>query len=199
MRVLKTFGALQDMTAAEAQGYADTYTADRWDPVVEELTALENAQGNYDPDEQVIADVRGYAQETQHGYDHVLRWMRALNTLGAMDDVTAAEAQGFADTYSAERWDPVVAELTAMEANSPATGAPTISGTAQVGETLTADTSGVSDADGLTNATFTYQWLADDADVPGPQVRPTLWSPPTRARPSGCVCPSPTTRAMTRP
>ena len=52
-------------------------------------------------------------------------------------------------------------------ANSPATGAPTISGTAQVGETLTANTSGIADEDGLTNATFSYQWLADDADISG--------------------------------
>ena len=49
--------------------------------------------------------------------------------------------------------------------NSAASGAPTINGTAQVGETLTASTSGISDADGLANATFTYQWLADDADI----------------------------------
>ena len=51
--------------------------------------------------------------------------------------------------------------------NNPATGAPTVSGTAQVGETLTVDTTGIADADGLTNATFTYQWLADDADIAG--------------------------------
>ena len=51
--------------------------------------------------------------------------------------------------------------------NSPATGAPTISGTAQVGETLSASTSGISDADGLTNATFSYQWLADDSGISG--------------------------------
>ncbi len=51
--------------------------------------------------------------------------------------------------------------------NTPATGVPTISGTAQVGETLTADTSGISDADELTNATLSYQWLADDADISG--------------------------------
>ena len=57
--------------------------------------------------------------------------------------------------------------LTVTVANSPATGLPTISGTAQVGETLTADTSGIADADGLTNATFTYQWLADDSDISG--------------------------------
>ena len=51
--------------------------------------------------------------------------------------------------------------------NTPATGAPTISGTVQVGETLTADTSGIADEDGLENATFSYQWLADDADLDG--------------------------------
>ena len=51
--------------------------------------------------------------------------------------------------------------------NSPATGAPTIAGTAQVGQTLTANTSGIADADGLANATFSFQWLADDTDIGG--------------------------------
>ena len=51
--------------------------------------------------------------------------------------------------------------------NSPATGAPTISGPAHVGETLTADTSSIADPDGLTNATFDHQWLADSAEVSG--------------------------------
>ena len=55
----------------------------------------------------------------------------------------------------------------APAANSPAAGVPTISGTAQVGETLTANTSGIADADGLANATFSYQWLADDAEIAG--------------------------------
>ena len=54
-----------------------------------------------------------------------------------------------------------------IAANTTATGVPTISGTAQVGETLTADTTGIADSDGLTNATFTYQWLADEADIAG--------------------------------
>ena len=52
-------------------------------------------------------------------------------------------------------------------ANSPATGAPTISGTAQVGETLTVDTSGIDDADGMSGAVFSYQWLADGVDIAG--------------------------------
>ena len=46
--------------------------------------------------------------------------------------------------------------------NTPATGKPTIGGTAEVGETLTADTSGITDADGLVNATYRYQWVAND-------------------------------------
>ena len=49
--------------------------------------------------------------------------------------------------------------------NIPATGAPTIRGTVEVGETLTADTSGIADEDGLANATFSYQWLANDAVI----------------------------------
>ena len=52
-------------------------------------------------------------------------------------------------------------------ADTPATGAPAISGAAQVGETLTADTTGIADEDGLTNASFSYQWLADDAEIAG--------------------------------
>ena len=51
--------------------------------------------------------------------------------------------------------------------NSPATGQPTISGTAQVGQTLTADTSGIADEDGLDNVTFSYQWMADDTNIQG--------------------------------
>ena len=46
--------------------------------------------------------------------------------------------------------------------NSAATGAPTISGTAQVGQMLTVSTSDISDSDGLDNANFTYQWLSND-------------------------------------
>ena len=50
------------------------------------------------------------------------------------------------------------------------TGAPTITGTAQVGETLTAVTTGIMDDDGLTNVSYTYQWIrvnGTDADISG--------------------------------
>ena len=58
-------------------------------------------------------------------------------------------------------------DAVAARPNTPATGAPSIRGTAQVGQTLTADTSGIADKDGLDNATFNYQWLADDTDISG--------------------------------
>ena len=95
----------------------------------------------------------------------------ATYTLVAEDEGKAIKVQvGFTDDEGNEEsltsaaTDAVAAAPTP---NSPATGAPTISGTAQVGETLTADTSGIADADGRTNATFSYQWLAYDADISG--------------------------------
>ena len=79
-------------------------------------------------------------------------------------EVTFTDDEGSAETLSSAATDAVAAAPTP---NTPATGAPTISGTVQVGETLTANTSGIADADGLANATFSYQWLADDAEIAG--------------------------------
>ena len=56
---------------------------------------------------------------------------------------------------------------TIRNAEMAATGTPTISGTAQAGETLTADTSGIADDDGLESVSFSYQWLADDTAIQG--------------------------------
>ena len=53
------------------------------------------------------------------------------------------------------------------ERNTAATGTPTIGGTAQVGEALTASTSDISDADGLDDARFAYQWIRASADIDG--------------------------------
>ena len=56
--------------------------------------------------------------------------------------------------------------------DSPATGSVTVTGTATEGETLTVDTSGLTDADGLDNAAYVYQWVrtpsgGSDADISG--------------------------------
>ena len=52
-------------------------------------------------------------------------------------------------------------------ANSAATGAPGIDGSAVVGQTLTATTSEIVDDDGISTAVFNYQWLADDEAIKG--------------------------------
>ena len=53
----------------------------------------------------------------------------------------------------------------------PAEGAVTISGAARKGLMLTADVSDISDPDGLTNPSYTYQWVQVDGttetDIPG--------------------------------
>ena len=44
----------------------------------------------------------------------------------------------------------------------PPVNTPVISGTAEVGKTLTADTSGIVDDDGLTSVSYGYQWISND-------------------------------------
>ena len=81
--------------------------------------------------------------------------------------VSFTDDAGNEETLTSAATDTVDFAVQQQTANSPATGAPTISGTAQVGETLTADTSAISDTDGLGSAVYSYQWLADDADIAG--------------------------------
>ena len=70
------------------------------------------------------------------------------------DDGSAAKDDGSAAKEDTEESEPAP--------NHPATGSPIIAGTVQVGETLSVDTSGISDADGIANSTPTYQWIAND-------------------------------------
>ena len=74
--------------------------------------------------------------------------------------VSFTDRGGYAETLTS---DATVAAT--VLANSPATGAPTITGTAQVGQTLTADTAGIADDDGLSGATFSYQWVGNDGNA----------------------------------
>ena len=55
--------------------------------------------------------------------------------------------------------------------NNPAGGQVTITGDLEVGESLTADTSGITDADGLTGVSYNYQWIREmggtETEIPG--------------------------------
>ena len=52
-------------------------------------------------------------------------------------------------------------------ANTPASGVPAITGILRDGETLAADTSGISDEERMDNAVFTYRWMAGGTDIDG--------------------------------
>ena len=62
---------------------------------------------------------------------------------------------------------PATRSQQAQVENSPATGLPAITGTATVGNTLSVSMAGVSDENGLTGASHTYQWTANDVDIQG--------------------------------
>ena len=47
----------------------------------------------------------------------------------------------------------------ATAVNTPATGAPSVTGSGRAGRTLTAATGGISDVDGLTGASYAYRWF----------------------------------------
>ena len=72
--------------------------------------------------------------------------------------VTASDGNGgsVSDTFD-------IVVSAAASTNTPATGAPTISGTAVLGGELMASTMGISDADGLPSS-FSYQWVRVHAD-----------------------------------
>ena len=82
-------------------------------------------------------------------------------------DAAALRIQDDAGNPAASFSDQDVENNTPPPANTPATGAPTITGTAQVGKTLTASTSDIDDADGLDNVGYSYQWLANGLDIAG--------------------------------
>ena len=66
--------------------------------------------------------------------------------------VTFTDDEGNGETLTSNATD-----LAAARPNSPATGSPTISGTAQVGETLMAEPSGIADTDWLASVSYSYQ------------------------------------------
>ena len=78
--------------------------------------------------------------------------------------VTFDDDDGFSEIATSEATTAVAAGTVV---NSPPNGLPTISGTPQVDETLTASTAAISDEDGLDNVSYQYQWLQDDADIAG--------------------------------
>ena len=104
----------------------------------------------------------------------------SLNTTGSAEDSGSATGWSIANNrhWYTTAWGSTSGESHQIEItgnegppNNSAAGVPTISGTLRVDETLTAITSGIQDADGLTNQTFSYRWFrfdgTDETEITG--------------------------------
>ena len=122
-------------------------------------TAIEDATGStYTP----VADDEGKTITVQVIFNDGFGYNEVVTSAPTAAVTAAAE-----NTARDARTETVGGGTEKVESNTPATGLPIITGTAQVGESLTADTTGIADGNGLSNATFGYQWLADDAELSG--------------------------------
>ena len=138
----------------EAPGEAPVDYRISWAKVVESYLTWTNLTGNAFPaaTSQTIADL-------EEGETYKV-------TVRARYGSTSGDWSGSAIITVAET------AITVVETadNTPATGSPVIGGTIQVRQTLTADASGIADADGMTNATLSYQWVSGDSatytDIP---------------------------------
>ena len=129
-------------------------------------TAIDGATGST---YTLVADDEGKTITVQviftdeFGYNEVVTSAPTATVTGGTDNVDRGGRTG-TETETVE------GGTNKVESSNAASGAPTITGTAQVGQTLTASTTSISDADGLSNATFGYQWLADDVELSGATI-----------------------------
>ena len=106
-----------------------------------------------------------FTGEFVHTFDDRAQGTWHVSAEAIFDDGTRRSAGSISCVVSSSAFSTTTTTTTTTP-NSPATGAPTISGAAQVGQTLTADTSGIADADGLGEVTYFFQWLTDGGVLP---------------------------------
>ena len=138
-------------------------------------TGLPTIDGTPQVGETLTADVSGIndadgLDNVSYGYQWIAGGSDIEGATGSSYELTSSE-QGQAtkvrvsftdDANNSETLTSAATGVVAAKPNSPATGAPTIGGTAQVGQTLTALTNGITDEDGLDNVSYSYQWIAND-------------------------------------
>ena len=168
------------VTFTDDRGHAETLTSAATSAVV----ARGNARATGAPTITGTAQVgQTLSRQVHHGHIGLRRADKRglqLSVAGRRRDISGATGSSYTladaeegkaikvrvtftdDRSNAETLTSAATSAVEARPNTAATGAPTISGTAQVGETLTADTSGIGDADGLTNAAYSYQWVRND-------------------------------------
>ncbi|MYE12995.1 MAG: hypothetical protein F4X99_15350, partial [Gammaproteobacteria bacterium] len=152
-------------TEPQGRGLVLTFTQD---------IAHSSAHGSYTVtvDGERRATVRVFWQDDTVGLvlAEPVRWGQVVTV--AYDRPASGVMLYGAGGLAVESFGPVtVSNAVARSANSPATGAPAIGGTARVGETLTATTANIADPDGLASPGYAFQWLLSgggaDAEIAG--------------------------------
>jgi Ca2+-binding RTX toxin-like protein len=143
--------------------------------VNDEATGAPAISGNATEDQTLTADTSGIGDADGLG-SFSYQWMRdgsaidgatgSTYTLGDGDvgaqmsvQVSYTDGQGTTETLTSS------ATAAVGNVNDGPTGAPVVSGNATEDQTLTADTSGIGDADGL--GSFSYQWMRDGSAIDG--------------------------------
>ena len=162
-------------------------------------TGTPTISGTAQVDETLTADVSGIIDAdglTNVSYSH--QWIRNDGTndadIGSQtgstytltdEDVGKSIKVKVSFTDDADHEETLTSAATGVVAakpNSPATGAPTITGTARVGQTLTVLTNSITDEDGLTNVSYSYQWIRNDGttDTDMEDATDSAYTPPVR-------------------
>ena len=181
-RVVLGFGSLPDGVEAGAAASATVTLADAAEAVNAPPAGLPSISGTAEVGQTLTASVSGISDAD--GMDDASFAYQWIGNDGADADIGGATGSSytlqpsdagktikvrvtFEDDGGTQ--ETLVSEPTGA-VNTPPTGAPTIGGTPEVGETLTADVSAIADADGMDDARFAYQWIGNDgadADIGG--------------------------------
>ena len=151
-------------------------------PANEAPTGLPVITGTVRVGETLTADTSGISDGNGlTGVSYTYQWMR--NDGNSDTNITGATGQSYTltdddlnkaikvsvtftddDGYTATLTSAATGSVARPDDQTPS-GLPTITGTARVGETLSADTSGISDGNGLTGVSYTYQWIRNDGNT----------------------------------
>ena len=172
------------VTFTDDDDNAETLTSEATEAVAakpnSEPTSLPTISGTPQVEQTLTADTSAIADEdgltnVSYSYQWIAGGSDIDGATGSSYTLTSSE-QGQTvqvrvtftdDAHNAESLTSVAMETVAAKPNTAATGEPTISGTPQVEQTLTADTSAIADEDGLTNVSYSYQWIAGGSDIDG--------------------------------
>ena len=147
----------------------------KWDTPVVDMEGLRNGKGTKGDGGSPIRKYKVQWKESANSWDtpEEVSEDAVQNTTHTIGDLTGDTQYDVRVVATNDVGDGTASEQvsgTPQLGNAPAVGIPTISGTAQVGETLTASTSGINDSDGITRVSYNYQWVrydrSSDTDIP---------------------------------